>query len=254
MTTEVNAKSPPLRDGAMQELVAALAAREASAPTWCASWSAHELAAHVTGAAEERAALIEEHPAGHPPRATRTWEEREPPLRALSHPVLLERLRQEAVRFEQAVAALGRGDGIEYTGWAMTGELLARHSHSEAVLHRWDLVGGDDTSVRLLSDPALVAHAVAVFAAIPQLPEARRWVHPTFTSKPVRLRADDHLAATVVPGQGLVTDRPDDEGLAVDLTSSELPLVLWGRCPPRLRNPRGGPETIDEMLRRLIGT
>jgi hypothetical protein len=33
----------------------------------------------------------------------------------------------------------------------MTAERLRMHSHSEAVLHRWDFVGDDDISIRLLS-------------------------------------------------------------------------------------------------------
>ena len=41
-------------------------------------------------------------------------------------------------------------------------EPLCMHSDSEAVLHRWDLVGDNDVGVSLLSDPAMVTHALAV--------------------------------------------------------------------------------------------
>jgi len=203
----VETRDPALRDEAMNEFLSALAARAPSAPTWCEGWSAHELAAHVAGAAEERAHLIEEHLCGRPPRATRSWEEREPPLRALPDVVLRDRLWREATRFERAVARLDTRATIDYTGWSMTAERLIAHSHSEAVLHRWDLVGGDDISERLLADPGMVTHALAVFEAIPQLAEARRWVKT------------DHPGRTKV----------------IEVAEHELPLVLWGRCPARLR-------------------
>jgi hypothetical protein len=123
----------------------------------------------------QRRDLIDEHLAGKPTRATRSWEEREPPFRAMAAAVLRERLVEQTVRFESNVAALDVGDTIMYTGWAMTGERLRIHSHSEAVLHRWDLVGDDDISIRLLSDPAMVTHARAAFDALPALAEAQQW-------------------------------------------------------------------------------
>jgi hypothetical protein len=70
-------------DEAMRAFLVALSRVEPSAPTWSSGWSAHEVTAHVAAAAQERADLIEEHLAGHPARATRTWQEREPPFRAL---------------------------------------------------------------------------------------------------------------------------------------------------------------------------
>jgi hypothetical protein len=51
----------------------------------------------------------------------------------------------------------------------MTAERLRAHSHSEAALHRWDLVGDDDISIRLVSDPSMVTHALAAFDALPAL-------------------------------------------------------------------------------------
>ncbi|OBI54196.1 maleylpyruvate isomerase N-terminal domain-containing protein [Mycobacterium sp. E796] len=53
------AETVGVRDDAMRELISSLSTLQATAPTWCAGWSAHELAAHVAAAAEERANLIE---------------------------------------------------------------------------------------------------------------------------------------------------------------------------------------------------
>jgi hypothetical protein len=177
---------------------------------------------------------------------------REPPFRALPDEVLRERLAEQAVRFEQAVAALAAGDTVVYTGWAMTAQRLRMHSHSEAVLHRWDLVGDDDVSVRLLSDPAMVSHALAVFAALPALAEARRWRSADALSRQVILRSGDGPDVLVTPGEGLSTTG-DGDGVVIELRPHELPLLLWGRCPARLRDPNANAETLDDVLRRLCG-
>lgn len=235
-------------DEAMREFIATVSGLSGSAPSWCAGWSVHEVTAHVTGAAIERADLIEEHLAGHPPRPTRSWEVREPPLRALPSAALRSRLVVEAARFERAVAVMADGDRIAYTGWDMPAARLRAHSHSEAVLHRWDLVGDDDTGVRLLADPRMTEHALAVFAAIPALSEARRWSAAAST---LRLRAEGQRDVVVGPGHVPFLDDPC--GDAIELCPHERLLVLWGRVPPGLRRPDGPPETVDELVPRLAG-
>jgi hypothetical protein len=242
--------APNLRDDAMRAFISSLCDVEATAPTWCSGWSAHELTAHVAAAAEERANLIEDHLAGRPSRATRSWEVREPPFRAMPDAALRKRLVEHAVRFEEDVAVLPEGDTVVYTGWAMTAQRLRMHSHSEAVLHRWDLVGDDDVSVRLLSDPAMVTHALAVFDALPALVEAQRWRSANFLTRQVILRSGAGHDVVVMPGEGLSAN-PDGQGVVIELRPHELPLVLWGRCPARLRNPNANAETLEHVLRRL---
>jgi hypothetical protein len=239
-----------LRDDAMRAFLTSLSQLQATAPTWCSGWSAHELAAHVAAAAEERANLIDDHLAGKPTRATRSWEVREPPLRAMPDGLLRERLAEHALRFESSVAALDPDDTIIYTGWAMTSERLRMHSHSEAVLHRWDLVGDDDISIRLLSDPAMVTHTVTAFTAIPALAEAQRWRQSSWLRQQVILRSGTPPDVVVTPGKGLSL-AADGRSPVIELRPHELPLLLWGRCPGRLRDPNANAETIDDVLRRL---
>ena len=157
--TEATQPGRAVADEAMRAFLAALEDVEATAPTWCAGWSAHEVASHVAAAAQERANLIEERLAGRPGRSTRSWEEREPLFRAMPDQDLRSRLVDEVLRFEHAVSALGDTRSVDYTGWTMTGKRLRTHSHSEAALHRWDLFGDDPTSRRLLSQPTLTARA-----------------------------------------------------------------------------------------------
>lgn len=80
----------------------------------------------------------------------------------------------ELTAFLDALDALPAGQLVPFTGWAMSVEQLRTHARSELVLHRWDLVGDDDSSARLLDQPVLIAHGRAVLAAMPTLAEARR--------------------------------------------------------------------------------
>jgi hypothetical protein len=237
-----------LRDDAMCEFISSLSGLAATAPTWCAGWSAHDLTAHLTAAAEERADLIDEHLAGKPTRATRSWEVREPPFRAMPDAVLRERLVANAIRFESSVAALEEHDTIEYTGWSMSAQRLRMHSHSEAAMHRWDLVGEDDISVGLLSQPAMVSHALAAFDALPALAEAQRWRR---CDRPLVLRSPGRPDVIVTQGKGL-SETANGRGVVIELRPHELPLVLWGRCPPRLRDPNANTETVEDLLERLV--
>jgi hypothetical protein len=241
-------------DEAMRAFLSALPSREATASTWCLGWSTHEVVAHVAAAAQERADLIEENRSGQSSRPTRSWEVREPPFRSLPDALLRERLITEAVRFERAVSTMSGTDSIEYTGWTMTAERLRSHSHSEAVLHRWDLVGDDDTSRRLLSEPALTTHAVAVFTALPALPEARRWLDARFTDRPVRLRSAGQPDVLVEPGTGLslVSADATETSPVIEMGPCDRLLVLWGRCPAALRSPAENAETVDDLLIRLL--
>lgn len=231
----------------MREFISSLSRLAATAPTWCSGWSAHDLTAHVTAAAKERADLIEEHLAGQPARATRSWEVREPPFRAMPDAALRERLVENAVRFESMVAALEKHDTIEYTGWSMSAQRLRMHSHSEAAMHRWDLVGDDDVSARLLAEPAMVTHALAVFGALPALAEGQRWSR---FDRPLIFRSAGRSDVVATPGKGL-SETDSGGGVVIELRPHELPLVLWGRCPPRLRDPNTNTETVEDLLKRL---
>lgn len=157
----------------------------------------------------------------------------------------------EALRFERAVAVMGDAGALDYTGWTMTADRLRTHSRSEAALHRWDLVGDDDTSRRLLSQPTLTSHVLAVFAAIPALVEAQRWVQTRFTARPVRLRSAGEPDVLVEPGSGLSLVPATNGDLVIETDPHERLLMLWGRCPATLRSPSGTAETVDDLLTRL---
>lgn len=58
----------------------------------------------------------------------------------------------------------------------------------------------------------------------------------------------------VTPGEGLSLPaaRSHSPVPVVELTAADRLLVLWGRCPARLRQANGSPETIDNILGRLF--
>jgi uncharacterized protein (TIGR03083 family) len=231
----------------MRALLATLDDIELSAPSWCLGWSARDIASHVGAAAQERANLVEEFLEGKPPRPTRSWEEREPPFRRLTDSNLKDALLDEAERFEAVVSQMPDTATITYTGWEMDAARLRMHSHSEAVLHRWDLTGDDETSVRQLSEPALVEHVIAVFNSIP-LPEAKRWLE----CEGICLRVPGDADVHVVAGSGLTRDHASQGGRSLELQAYERVLVLWGRRPERLRDPQDPAESFDELLSRLL--
>jgi hypothetical protein len=252
--SSMTSRNGGIADPAMAALIGSISRLEPTAPSWCTGWSAHDIAAHVTGAAQERADLIEEHLAGLPRRRTRTWEEREPPLRELDGQALRDRLVVEATRFEKSVAAMGPEDALEYTGWTMTASRMRTHSHSEAVLHRWDLVGNDALSHMFLSEPGLTSHALATFAAIPTLDEARRWSAGSFSVDSFRLRSaelDDVLirrgsVPSLVPQAAAAPADP-----VVELDTADRLLILWGRVPA-CSKPAEGISGVNQLMERLL--
>jgi uncharacterized protein (TIGR03083 family) len=250
--------APPAPGPAAGEAMAAFCAAWESAgpdaPSRCAGWGAHEVAAHVTATVAGQADLIAEHLAGQPARATWSPEEREPAYRALPGAALRTRLRAEIARFEQAAAALGDHDTITRTGWAMNARQLRTHAASEAALHRWDLAGSDPVSVQLLSRTDLTRHALAVFTAIPHLPEARRWTHLSSATRPVRLRSPGQPDIVITPGTGLSPHPAAATGPVITLAAHERLLLLWGRHPHRLRDPRNPHETPGDLLERLAAS
>src|SRR5437016_1495028 len=146
-------------------------------PTACAGWTAHDVAAHLAAGAKEVADLIEESLAGRPQRPTRGFDEREAPFRALTHDELRDELVAENRRKFAAYRALAdrsEDPAITFTGVRMTPDEFETHSRSEASIHRWDLVGGDDVSADLLAQPDLTAHAVKVLNVMPILNESAR--------------------------------------------------------------------------------
>ncbi len=135
----------------------------------CDGWTAHEIAAHVTGNAVEIVRHLEPYAQGEPVPETRSFEEREAPLRATAHADLLARLDRDEERM-RAVGAdvLAREPEavIPWTGRQMAVAKFIPHMRNEHALHRWDVAGDDPASLELLAEPDLAEHSVGVLGAI----------------------------------------------------------------------------------------
>jgi uncharacterized protein (TIGR03083 family) len=235
-------------------LAAALEHAEPSAPTACAGWTAHDIAAHLAAGAKEMADLIEEHLAGRPPRATQGYEERERPFRALDQDELLDRMVEHSRRNVAATRALSERSGaasVVFTGTELTAEQLMTHARSEAAIHRWDLVGDDDVSDELLAQPELTDHAVRVLKGMPSLAESARFRRPVSVGR-ILLRSTGYPDVVVVTGDPprfeLVDSGHTDGSAIVTTDAANRLLIIWGRrSSNKPVSIDAGPAVADEV-------
>lgn len=236
--------SQPVNLAESQAFMTALLDVKPDAPTACAQWSAHELVAHLAAGAEEIAELIEDMIAGRPRRATRSFDEREAPFAALPDDELrnaMVEVSRRKVSATQALAARGADASFEFTGRAFTATQLETHARSEAALHRWDLVGDDDTGDELLAQPELTRHAVDVLNTLPMLfesPGARAAAGSLADTRVVLRSPGQPDVVLIVDADGaarfeLATDRPAAGDAVVSTDVVNRLLTLWGRRSSR---------------------
>ena len=241
MTTTTNSTdaSPTLGVPLPEHLAFTAAARTtpSCSLTACRGWTAHDVLVHVVAGGAEMARLIGEHLNGAPPSATVTFEDREPAFRAVDHDVLVELVAGGSLG--ELIAAVDAADSVPFTGWSMDAAALTMHLRSELALHRWDLVGSDDMSIELLSQPDLTRHAVRALGAFDVISE--------------RVTARDRRAGAIGPvGAAIclhsagepdvvvigtengtvvrIEDAVDGPGITTDPAARLL--MLWGRRPP----------------------
>lgn len=208
-----------------------------AAATSCPGWTAHHIAAHMAGNIEEARRHVDAWGAGTPLTGTRSFEEREQPLRELPFPELIHRIERDETALEHdvnAAAAVSPDATLRWTGRTVPVSGLATHMRSEAAVHRWDLVGDDDVSATLLGQHVLLEHAVS-FIGRPLL--VRGLVSPAYGGDPVEVRIaardqPDHLVVRSSGGDGaLALADPDARDADVEADAAARLLMLWGRKP-----------------------
>jgi hypothetical protein len=221
------------------EAEAFFAAIEVTAPelvSACDGWTAHEIAAHVTGNAVEIVRHLEPYLQGDPVPKTRSFEEREAPLRALAHADLLTRLDRDEQRMRAVIAdVLAREPEavIPWTGRQMAVAKFIPHMRNEHALHRWDVAGDDSTSLALLAEPDLIEHSVGVLGAILLVAGRKHDPDPDSDFR-VRLRSDGQpdLLVTVERGDATLVWADDErDEPSVELDPAARQLFIWGRRP-----------------------
>jgi mycothiol maleylpyruvate isomerase-like protein len=240
-----------------QEAEAFLDSRQHTAPevvSACEGWTAHEVTAHLAAMAAEVTLHLEPYLQGDPVPATRTFEEREPPYRAMDDAALLRRLQDEEYKMRTVLGQVLTREPdavIPWTGREMVVAKFMPHVRNEFAIHRWDFAGDDEVGSELLSQPELTAHAVGVLGRILLLRGAAHDPCPGQDFH-VRLRAGPgpDVRVVVEGGQaGLeLTDSQADEPF-VELDPAARTLVIWGRRPDRRGRFRS--HVGEPVLRRL---
>jgi hypothetical protein len=217
--------------------------------------------AHLAAGAKEIADLIEEKLEGRPDRATRGFEEREAPFRAMEHEHLKDELVAHNLRKLAGYAALPEDAWIAFTGTEITRGQLDTHSRSEAAIHRWDLVGDDDIGAELLSQPDLTSHAVWVLSSMSMLNESARALevraaatgHPS-TKIGLRTVGQPNVVLVANPSSphfeiGSDADAPD---VILTMPAHHRLLALWGRRPTALDMTVAGDRDLLPVADRVL--
>lgn len=226
------------------------------AGTWCEAWTVRDIVVHQAGNAEELARVLGGHLAGEPV-ATRGFEEREGPLRALNDADLWDALLDRmATLNEVAVAAeaVPADTDVAWTGRTMKVPWFAEHMREELVLHGWDITGDEPAARARLAEPWMTTHSVLAVGR-PLLVKGAKQLEPGERVE-ARLRADgtDDVVLAAEPDQITIGFAEPDGPATLETDAAARVLLLWGRRPAdpsRIRS-RVGPETLGRV-RRLLG-
>jgi hypothetical protein len=238
----------------------AMTARRPDHGTACEAWTVRDIAAHQAGNAEELARILGAHLEGGPVPPTRSFEEREPRYhelddRALER-ALAERIAELAVVVDRAMD--GDPDAlVPWTGRRMRVRWFAEHMREELVVHRWDIIGDDETSGRLLGEPWFTEHSVVAVGRPLLMRGYQRWSSgggEPFTAR-LRVPGGDDLIVSVGDA-GPSVELGEVAGAAVvESDAAARALLLWGRQPAdpsRLRS-QAGPAALGAARRLLAG-
>lgn len=122
---------PPFIDAVQQ--------RRPDAGTWCEAWTVRDIVIHQAGNALELGRVLGGHLAGEPV-ATRTFEEREAPLRAMNETDLWAALHTNMAMLNEVAEAaddIPAETDVAWTGRTMKVPWFAEHMREELVLHGW---------------------------------------------------------------------------------------------------------------------
>jgi mycothiol maleylpyruvate isomerase-like protein len=129
----------------------------------------HDIAAHLAGNSSEIARIVEAYAEGREVPETQPWDVREARFRELDHAKLLRSIVDETERMNRVLSSVLSAEPDATVPWThrqMSVKKFGTHMRTEFALHRWDVIGDDDASLQLLSQPELTHHAIDVLGAI----------------------------------------------------------------------------------------
>ncbi|MDA8282997.1 MAG: maleylpyruvate isomerase N-terminal domain-containing protein [Actinomycetota bacterium] len=245
------------------EAAAFLEALDSTPPTTlsaCVGWTAHEVTAHLTAGAAEVSRHLDPFLHGEAVPATRSFEEREAPYRAMDDGHLRQRLGTEEQKVRSLIDQVLASDPaavIPWTGRQMPVAKFAPHMASEFAIHGWDLAG--DSHDQLLAQPGLVAHAVGVLGPLLLRRGAAHDPDPG-ESFAVRLRSGGQPDVRIsveagTYGISLEHDRDSAAEPWLECDPAARLLFVWGRCPDRRHGARShmSPAVLTRLQTLLAG-
>jgi hypothetical protein len=129
---------------------------------------------------------------------------------------------------------------LTWTGRTVRISGFPTHLRSEDALHRWDLVGDDETSHELLAQQDLLVHAVR-FIGRPLLSrglDAGAGTEPFYAR--VRSEARDDLVVEANGDGARLSVAPAEGSPAIEGDPAARLLLLWGRKPTPFHRLRAG--------------
>jgi hypothetical protein len=225
--------------------------------TWCEAWTVRDIVIHQAGNAEELARVLGGHLAGEPV-ATRQFEEREAPLRALNDADLWVALHRNMAHLNAVAEAADNvpaDTDVAWTGRTMKAPWFAEHMREELVLHTWDITGDDATAQAQLAQPWMTTHSVQAVGK-PLLVKGAKLLPPGERIE-ARLRveaADDVVVRT--DADSTTIELADIDGPAtLETDAAARVLLLWGRRPadPSRIVSRVGPGDLGRVRTLLSG-
>jgi Mycothiol maleylpyruvate isomerase N-terminal domain len=240
-----------------QPFLDAVRRRGPDSGTWCEAWTVRDIVIHQAGNAEELARVLGGHLAGEPV-ATRRFEEREAPLRALNDADLWAALHRNMAHLNAVAEAaddIPADIDVAWTGRTMKVPWFAEHMREELVLHGWDITGDDAAAQAQLAQPWMTTHSVQAVGK------------PLLVKGAEQLRPGEQVEARLrVQGADDVAIRADADSITIDLVDIDGPatlvtdasarvLLLWGRRPadPSRIVSRVGPEDLGRVRTLLSG-
>jgi mycothiol maleylpyruvate isomerase-like protein len=223
----------------IRETEAFLSALDHTAPrtvSACDGWTAHEITAHLTAVAVEVTRHLEPFLEGRPVPATASFDQREPPFRALGDRELRNRLEGEEVKVHAVIDHVLQQNPdavIPWTGRPMPVAKFIPHLRNEFAVHRWDIMGDDDVSFELLAQPELTEHSITVLGTI-LLAKGSEHDPGAGNDFCVRLRSGDTRDVRLMVVAGDAALHAADQGAHdpdITLDAAARLLVMWGRRP-----------------------
>jgi hypothetical protein len=241
-----------------QPFIDAVQQRRPDAGTWCEAWTVHDIVIHQAGNAEELARVLGAHLEGEPV-ATRGFEEREAPLRAMNETDLWAALHRNMAHLNQVAQAaadnVSPDTDVAWTGRTMKVPWFAEHMREELVLHGWDVTGDDPAAQARMAQPWMTTHSVLAVGK-PLLAKGAKQLRPGERIEArLRVDGDDDVLVHADP-ESTTIELAEPEGPAtLETDSAARVLLLWGRRPgdpSRIRS-RVGPEELGRLRTLLSG-